>query len=530
MQLRLAENSSKMLMPLVCLTISLAFSNDAQAKSLPSLPADSSWTHNADNIQTDESHKAALLNQPEPKQGQVLRREKRVDGSNSRSSWTHLFEAAQRDFEARRYAACEARLTSSIKVAKQAPSNDRDMALSRILLARVYLCKEKYNEASKLFDLAFNQVKKIFGENSCEAADCYQGQAQINFQEGRFTQAETLCKKAVSIREKELDHSHDLSQSLILLAEILARTNWMEASEETVRAGVAMSEEFPGPNILDRADSLRRGALLLQKHGHTAEAEAWFDQCYRIVDKASKQNLPPLTEGEIVMRWEEGSPRAQEISDSDFPLRYLSINNVRIAATLVDLWELEGVLISITNTGDQRVTLGLGKPVLFSQSTDEFNPHTQKMEFIDPNGIDRIRRERVMWDLTQNRPWLANMQKSRSQRGFVPSHGHDLFRGPNVFGVYGEWNALGRDLPQTFMLEPSPENVQYQAEVTVDPGVVHSSQAKMPDLVSITLEPFESRTGELFFLNTRPEKMLLKVPVGNVIYEIPFSARRKRIK
>ncbi|MDR3616809.1 MAG: tetratricopeptide repeat protein [Candidatus Obscuribacterales bacterium] len=529
MQLRLAEISSSLFLSLGCFTGSLALCDAALAKSLPSLPADSSWVQSADNIQTEENHKAALLTPPEPKQGQVSKRERKIDGGNH-SPWIHYFEAAQRDFDARRYAACEAKLISSIKVAKQAPSNDRDMALSRILLARVYLCKEKNNEASKLFDLALNQTKKIFGEESREAADCYQGQAQINFLEGRFTQAEVLCKKAVSIRERELGHSHNLAQSLILLAEILAKTNWVEASEETIRGAITMSEEFPGPNILDLADSLRHGALLMQKHGQTAIAEAWFDKCYRIIDKEAKLNLPSQTEGEMLMRWEEGSPRAQEIPDSDFPLRYLSINNVRVAATLVDLWELEGVLISITNTGDQRVTLGLGKPTLFSQSTDEFAPRTQKMEFIDPNGIDKIRRERGMWDLTQNRPWLANMQKSRSQRGFVPSTGHDLFRGPNVFGVYGEWNALGRDLPQTLMLEPSPENVQYQAEVVVDPGVVHSSQGKMPNLVSITLEPFESRTGELFFLNTRPEKMLLKVPVGNVMYEIPFSARRKRIK
>jgi tetratricopeptide (TPR) repeat protein len=515
MPLRPAENLSQLLLSLGCLTVcQAALSDVALAKSIPSLPSDSSWIQNGNNIQTEENHKAALLTQPEQKQGLVSRRERKIDGGNH-SPWMHYFEAAQRDFDARRYAACEAKLISSIKVAKQAPSNDRDMALSRILLARVYLYKEKNNEASKLFALALSQGKKIFGENSSQAADCYQGQAQSNFLEGRFAQSETLCRKAISIRERELGHSHALAQSLILLSEILAKTNWMEASEETMRTAITISEEFPGPNILDLADNFRLGALLMQKHGHTAEAEVWFDKCYRIVDKEAKLNLPAQTEGEVIMRWEEG---------------YLSINNVRIAATLVDLWELEGVLISITNTGDQRVTLGLGKPVLYSQSTDEFAPHTQKMEFIDPSGIDRIRRERVMWDLTQNRPWLANMQKSRSQRGFVPSTGHDLFRGPNVFGVYGEWNALGRDLPQTFMLEPSPENVQYQAEITVDPGVVHSSQAKMPNLVSITLEPFESRTGELFFLNTRPEKMLLEVPVGNVMYEIPFSARRKRIK
>jgi hypothetical protein len=89
---------------------------------------------------------------------------------------------------------------------------------------------------------------------------------------------------------------------------------------------------------------------------------------------------------------------------------------------------------------------------------------------------------------------------------------------------------LPRDLPQTFMLEPSPERVQYQARAVIDPGIVRSSTIKIPNLVPLTLEPFESRTGELFYLNTRPERVVLTVPIGNVTYEIPFNARRKRIK
>jgi hypothetical protein len=121
------------------------------------------------------------------------------------------------------------------------------------------------------------------------------------------------------------------------------------------------------------------------------------------------------------------------------------------------------------------------------------------------------------------------MQKTRSQRGFVPKQGHDLFRGPNVFGIYGEWNALPRELPSKLMLEPSPERVQYQAEPIIDPGLIRSSTVKLRNLVPVNLEPFESRTGELFFLNPRCEKLLLNIPVGNVLYQIPFNAKRKRI-
>ena len=134
-----------------------------------------------------------------------------------------------------------------------------------------------------------------------------------------------------------------------------------------------------------------------------------------------------------------------------------------------------------------------------------------------------------MWDLTQNRPWFANMQKTRNVRGLVPAHGHDLFRGPNVFGMYGEWTANPRVFPEKFQLEPSPERVQYQAEVVVDPNLVQANSMRMLGLTPITLEPFESRTGYLLYLNLRSERLLLKVTIGNSTFEFPFHARKRRI-
>jgi hypothetical protein len=120
------------------------------------------------------------------------------------------------------------------------------------------------------------------------------------------------------------------------------------------------------------------------------------------------------------------------------------------------------------------------------------------------------------------------MQKTRNIRGLVPAHGHDLFRGPNVFGLYGEWNATSRVLPERFALEPSPENVEEQAQVIVDPGLVRSNNMKVIGLTPVSLEPFESRTGELFYMNPRCEHVMLRVVVGNTTFDFPFTMPKKR--
>jgi tetratricopeptide (TPR) repeat protein len=445
-------------------------------------------------------------------------------------AWKRYYDAGLIDLASRRYETAEDRFNASIKAARLGMGDDEKILLSRIRLAQVYMAQKKYAEAEKLFSSCQPSAKKVKGAASPEFSACNEGLAELALLNGKRQKAELLIDQALEIRNKVDGPSATTAKCMMLKAQILSQNNWVEQAEETALQAVKMMRDHPSKNQMDVADVLRKAALLFHEHGKTSESQELFERSYHIIDEAARLNMPPQVEGEIDFVWEVGSPRAQEIPDSDFPLKYMQIDNVRVAATVIDLWELYGVIISITNIGNERVSLGLGKPVLFGANSDLTHPHLEKLSFIDPGSIDRIRRERVMWDLTQNRPWLANMQKTRSQRGFVPSSGHDLFRGPNVFGIYGEWAALPRELPTKLMLEPSPERVQYQAETKIDPGLVRSSTIKIRNLIPISLEPFESRTGELFFLNPRCERLELTVPVGNVIYQIPFTAKRKRIK
>ena len=187
------------------------------------------------------------------------------------------------------------------------------------------------------------------------------------------------------------------------------------------------------------------------------------------------------------------------------------------------------MLITITNTSNEQAQFELGKVQLFDANKGPYS--ATEIAQIDPNRIDRIRRERVMWDLTHTRPWLANVQKTRTVRGLVPPSGHDLFMGPNVFGVWGEWKAVSHTVPVRVGILPSREGLiaqsdQVKAEL---PGLLSGGYAKYHGLVPIVLEPFESRTGDLFYLNPRDKDVMLRVPVGNAVFEFPFHTRKLKI-
>lgn len=443
--------------------------------------------------------------------------------------WTREYNSGLKAIQNRMYAEAEQKMLAAVKDAKKGTASDQRLILARIALADVYCALENYDEAEKLYSWAYQATRKS-SEESEAFGNAAHGLAVVNHRHGDDAKAAIICKQAIVARRKALGATHhDVGQSYVLMAVILGKQNYPDEAEPYLTRGLRFLEKSPGPKQLDYADALRTAALYRQSRGRKREAEQLFNKSYAITDGAVAFDQPAKLKGSVFYRWEEGSPRALEIPDYDFPLRYININGVRVAATIIDLWELMGVLISITNTNDERVVLGLDKVNLDKLSLDLNDSSKHPLTFVDANSIDRIRRERVMWDLTMNRPWLANIQKTRSVRGLVPQQGHDLFRGPNIFGVYGDWTAIPRVMPGRLESQASPERVQYQLESELDSGLIHSNTIKMTGLVPVALEPFESRTGELFYIHPRCESVLLSIRVGNSTVQIPFKLRKKRI-
>ncbi|MBZ0187624.1 MAG: hypothetical protein K8F91_15360, partial [Candidatus Obscuribacterales bacterium] len=83
-------------------------------------------------------------------------------------------------------------------------------------------------------------------------------------------------------------------------------------------------------------------------------------------------------------------------------------------------------------------------------------------------------------------------------------------------------------VPKLISIMPSREGLQRADKSVVSlPGLLSMGNNKILGKYPAFLEPFESRTGELFYLNQRDADIVIKVPVGNAVFEIPFHARKK---
>jgi len=483
----------------------------AANKSIKSFAVDSETLRPDKPVASNVTHAAsASLNQPVP--------------SNA-SMFDRLMNAGLKASSIRADEEAESKLLEAIKEAKKRFATPDQLIAARLALADTYLHEEKYISANELFQQSCDLSRKLYGTESREYAHGLHGVASAAYHQGKLAKAEPLIKEALEIRKRLLDpHNHDLGESYIIRGAVAGAKGWTEEAHADFQKGLEILEQSPGTRSLDLADALREAAVFYHSIGKRSRSRDYFERSYSIKDKSVNFEQPPKIQGSIRFKWGDGSPRSQEFADADFPLKYMATNQVRVACTIVDCWEVLGVLICITNIGDKRVHLGLGKANL----TELAEPHKPFL-LIPENTFDYRRRERTMWDYTYNRPWLANIQKTRVVRGFVPAKGHDMFRGPNIFGIYGKWGGTQRILPpEKFMLNRSPEELEEQAQAVVEEDLVQSRNQGAFGLVPVTLEPFESRTGQLFYLNTRKEEVMITVPVGNTIFTFPFHAPKRR--
>ncbi|MBX9666442.1 MAG: tetratricopeptide repeat protein [Candidatus Obscuribacterales bacterium] len=447
------------------------------------------------------------------------------------SAWEKYYRNGVSALDDRRFDQAEQMLLKSIKEAKGVGTTAKDLMLSRLALADLYLKQHRFTEAHSLYESTLPKAESNFGSNSEEMAKSLYGLAYTELKFDKEKLAKEHAEAAIRIL-KDTDKTDTQLFGLCLhtMGLIMAKHGWADDAKPLCAMSRKILERHPGTRKLDLAETLREQSLFFHSLGDRHTAHDLYETSYQIREKAVSTTQPPSIVGEVRFEWEPGSTRAQEIIDNDFPFRYMSAHGIRVACTIVDLWELLTILVTVTNVGDHQEEFELGRIVLERASHGTIQTQNKEIPTVDPNRIDRIQKERNMWDLTHTRPWLANIQKTRTVRGLVPPNGHDLFMGPNVFGVYGDWKAISHIVPERVGVLPSREGLVAAESTAVDlPGLVRPSKAKLVGLTPVWLEPFESRTGEQFYLYPRDADIIIKIPVGNAIFEFPFRTRKFKL-
>ncbi len=436
-----------------------------------------------------------------------------ASGATESSRWQRHYDKALKDYHSRMYLSAEQHILESIKEARRYGWQDDRLVKSRNALAELYFSEGKFTEAQQIFDSTAAQCK---GSQSIDYSQSLNGLAAIALARGSFSKAETLSKQALAIREKLLGaDSAEVGQSLHILAVALAKQSWFDEAGPLFARSVAILERHPGSDNFDLADGLRDMALFYQAQGKIDQSAKLFTKALNLKERSIRLDMPPAIAGVINFPWDEGSPGSGQIQDGIYPLKYMTVGGLRIAATVVQSMNLIDILISLKNTTDQAIDVGVG-PVNLST----VRPRVKQFERFNPDSIDWVLEENTVWDWTHRQPSLAILQQNTIDTGSIATRAPACKECPggNLWGRYGRWDAT----PATLSYSTAKARARSQIESILMAGEVKWDTVRALDLNIVRIGPNESRSGLVYFANPHFGDAVLRIFVGNSSFDFPF--------
>lgn len=433
------------------------------------------------------------------------------------------YDLGMKALDARMYAQARDRLLTALLNLNKTRDNVNQKALARLSLAEAYLGLENYPRARLMLGEAKQACFDAFGADSDVAARYYKDLAELNLASDQVADASEAANQCLKLLERRGEKGREFANAQALLGRVLFRQAYFEEARENYKKALPVLELDPGRDRMDYANALQGLAVVEKKLGEEAESAEVMKKALAIKDDAVLLPKTRDDRGVVKFEWTEGLQGSRQIVDPTYPLKYMVVDGVRVACTVVRSYKHIAVLISLANCTRQPVQLAVGAVTL-----ERTAPGRKDMVFCDPGLIDEVLEEDVILDRTWRRRTLCYIQKSRRIPGYLKNGVLDTddFFGNNEFGLYGAWDSALRDAPpivtrEQFFYDEKPKGADQELL-----GFMRGNGAIRPTYI----ETGGARTGVVFFLRERYDDALVRLNIGNAELQFPFhmAAGQKR--
>ncbi len=449
---------------------------------------------------------------------QLERREARAHLSASASFNSSLyakdFELGVKALDLRLYPQAEERLKKALDQLNKKRDAANLKALARLNLAEAYLAMGNLARAKVMLDESKALCLECYGADSTVMARFYADFCEYNLENGQTPDAANACNLSLKILESK-GSERELALARVLHARVLFERAYYEEARESFKKALPVLELEPGNDRLDYANAVAGLAQVEKKLGNESESALLMKKALAIKDDAVVLDKTQNEKGLVKYRFIEGLYGSRQIVDPVYPLKYMVVDGVRVACTLVRSYKHLAVLISLANCTDHPIQLAVG-PV----SLEKLSPGRKVMEYCDPGLIDEVLEEDVILGRTWRRKTLCHIQKSRRIPGYLRNGALDPddFFGNNEFGLYGAWASSLRDTPpivtrEQYFYDEKPKGSDQELL-----GFMRGNGAIHPTYI----EPGAARTGLVFFLRERYEDARVRLFIGNAELLFPF--------
>lgn len=429
------------------------------------------------------------------------------------------YELGMKALEHRLYKEAENRFEQALSEFRKNGKNRDYELLTRLGLGEAYFAQDKIAQARQILFSCKSDFVGHFGAESLETARLVHDQAAIELADGNLLKATPLAQEAFAMRLKVLGpEHHDTAVTLALVAKIQDQRGQSEEAVDNLKKALHILELRAGIDRLDYANAVS-GLSLAKRHlGEEEESRRLAETAISLKDMVVRFDKTPASKGLVKFVWQDGMYGSKQVPDPIYPLKYVVINGLRVACTVVRSDKHMAVLISLANCSKRPMQLSVGPVTL-----EKTSPGREQLRFCDPALLDIPLEEEHISDLTWRRRWLCHIQKTRNIPGYLQNGELDPenFFGNNTFGLYGNWDMVVVDAPPVVTRE---QFLFDQKRLPYDVDLLGFMRGSSSDIRPTSLNPGEARTGLVFFLRQRYETANVRITIGNAVVDFPFRA------
>lgn len=436
------------------------------------------------------------------------------------------------------YPTAESMFWQSLKLLKNAQSS-KQAAQSHAGLGEAYLWQAKLPQAAAELKKAQALTNKTFGADSVEAANILDLMSWLYQAQNKKDLGEQSCRQALEVRRKAAGgKTQELAESLEHLAALMESGNLLDQSAKLFYEASTVRKEVEGDNSINYADDIDLLASVEYRRGNLDRAKALFLEALSIKQNshaAISPYAPHPSDDTVIFGYLDGAMNCTRDSSKGKLTERITANQVTVEASITsdpsDLVHTTQAEITLTNGSSEPVNLLPQPPKLITLSPTLAIPHLLASEdlaqTIEKKGNRKAGWVRF-WGSEATTPITTTvMNNSGPYYGYMP---------PN-FGYYPpcigcirpcRGCAPFRNNGMTTITTNVPDwqaraRAEQKAQQFTNKAAADADSIRQNALGPTTVNAGGSASGTLNFEPSKFKKAILRIPVGNSIFQFVFK-------
>ncbi len=445
-------------------------------------------------------------------------------------------KAGSESFSIGDFASAETKFRSALDLMSSDSTMKSKIPALEVKYTNALMSQGKFKESAKELKKTLSLTKSISGTNSIDYGLALDLQSWLYQANGKMDNSIASLKDSISILESKDAGSSDLADAYEHMGLLQDTVGLFDPAQNYYTKALDIRSKLCGSNSVEVADLDEDLAHLAQKRGQGGNAPQFYLNALRIKESRGepwKHYAPEPTERVVVFHYLQGAPNCQQGSSDGTDIERITANGITVEAGLSqkpsNFAKTTRALVRIHNDSQYDVDV-LSQPPTFIQIT----PNVEILKPLNPAElaarIEKKGESKAKWIKFWGADAMTQVQSTAYTNGNMPVYGYV----PNAFGWStnnnNNWNNRNRNnnWQSTTVTSMVPD---YQAREEAYRKAQAATEKSKSDALAIrdaslgadTLSSGGSMQGALDFEFSKYESAILRIPIGNAIYEFRFE-------